>query len=122
AQAMLTRAIDALKADPKQALADFQTLGGRFMMDDLYVFVIDLADGRFLAHGANPELVGRDGKEVRDAKGKAITLDMINIARRKGAGELDYVWRNPTTGKPESKHSYFRTVDGRLIGVGYFTR
>lgn len=122
AQAMLTRAIDALKADPKHALADFQTLGGRFMMDDLYVFVIDLADGRFLAHGANPELVGRDGKEVRDAKGKAITLDMINIAKRKGAGELDYVWRNPTTGKPESKHSYFRTVDGRLVGVGYFTR
>ena len=122
AQALLTRAIDALKANPEAALADFQTLGGHFMMDDLYVFVIDLADGRFLAQGGNPELVGRDGKQVRDAKGKTITLDMINIARRKGAGELDYVWRNPTTGKMESKHSYFRAVDGRLVGVGYYTR
>lgn len=122
AQALLTRAIDALKANPATALADFQTLGGRFMEDDLYVFVIDLADGRFLAHGGNPELVGRDGTEVHDAKGKAITVDMINIAKRKGAGELDYVWRNPTTGKSESKHSYFRAVDGRLVGVGYYTR
>lgn len=122
AQALLTRAIDELKSHPATALADFQTLGGRFMEDDLYVFVIDLADGRFLAHGGNPELVGRDGTEVRDAKGKAITLDMINIAKRKGAGELDYVWRNPTTGKAESKHSYFRAVDGRLVGVGYYAR
>jgi cytochrome c len=122
AQALLTRAIEALKANQATALADFQTLGGRFMEDDLYVFVIDLADGRFLAHGGNPELVGRDGTEVHDAKGKAITVDMINIAKRKGAGELDYVWRNPTTGKSESKHSYFRAVDGRLVGVGYYTR
>lgn len=122
AQALLTRAIEALKADPQAALTDFQTLGGRFMVDDLYVFVIDLANGRFLAHGGNPELVGREGKEVRDAKGKTITLDMIDIARRKGAGELDYVWRNPSTGKSESKHSYFRAVDGRLVGVGYYTR
>lgn len=122
AQALLTRAIDELKSHPATALADFQTLGGRFMEDDLYVFVIDLADGRFLAHGGNPELVGRDGTEVRDAKGKAITLDMINIAKRKGMGELDYVWRNPTTGKAESKHSFFRAVDGRLVGVGYYAR
>lgn len=122
AKAMLERAAEAVSAGAPAAAAEFQRVGGDYLHDDLYVFLVDLADGRVLANGATPAMVGRDGREVRDPKGKAIIVDMINIAQRKGEGELDYAWRNPTTGKVESKHSYFRVVDGKLVGVGYYTR
>lgn len=122
AQQLLEQAVAALAADPAGALAAFQNIGGRYTQDDLYVFVVDMQDGRFLAHGATPALVGRNGHELRDPKGKTIITDMINVAARKGAGELDYAWHNPTTSKVESKHTYFRAVDGRLVGVGYYTR
>ncbi|TVT60260.1 MAG: hypothetical protein FHK80_02250 [Azoarcus sp. PHD] len=122
ARDLLDRAADALAADASVALADFQRIGGKFTQDDLYVLVVNMEDGRFLAHGASPALIGRNGHDLRDPKGKAVITDMINIARRKGAGELDYVWRNPTTAKVESKHTYFRAVDGKLVGVGYYTR
>lgn len=122
AQAMLEQAVAALALDANAALADFQKIGGNYTQDDLYVFVVDMKDGRFLAHGATPALVGRNGHELRDPKGKAIITDMINVASRKGAGEIDYAWRNPTTSKVESKHTYFRAVDGKLVGVGYYIR
>lgn len=122
ARTMLDEAAAALTRDGSAALAEFQKVGGRYIQDDLYVFVVDMADGRFLAHGATPALVGRDGRELRDPKGKAIITDMINVAGKKGSGELDYAWRNPTTSKIESKHTYFRAVDGKLLGVGYYTR
>lgn len=122
AKAMLDDAAAALTRDAAGTLPEFQKISGRFIQDDLYVFVVDMADGRFLAHGATPTLVGRDGRELRDPNGKAMVADMISIAKKKGQGELDYAWHNPTTGKLESKHSYFRAVDGKLVGVGYYTR
>ncbi len=121
AREMLERAAVALQGDAA-ALADFQDVGGRFIQDDLYVFVVDMEDGRFLAHGASPALLGRDGRALRDPKGKAIVADMLAIARSKGAGQLEYAWHNPLTGKVESKTSFFRAVDGKLVGVGYYTR
>lgn len=122
ARALLKDAVKVMKADPKGALVQFQRLDGRFVHDDLYVFVIDTADGRFLAHGATPALVGSNGFEVHDPNGKPVVTEMVRLAAKKGDGELDYSWRNPTTGKVEKKHTYFRTVDGKLVGVGYFQR
>ncbi|MCK0508015.1 cache domain-containing protein [Aromatoleum anaerobium] len=122
ARAMLRDAAKAMKADATRALAQFRRLDGPFIHDDLYVFVIDMADGRFLAHGATPALVGSNGYELLDPNGKPIVSEMLKVAAKKGDGELDYSWRNPTTGKVEKKHSYFRAVDGKLVGVGYFQR
>ena len=122
AKGMLERAAAAAAENREAALAAFNAIDGGFIQDDLYVFAVDVASQRFLAHGATPGLVGSDGRELRDPKGKAVIVDMLNIAGRKGAGELEYVWRNPVTGKLESKRSFFRTVDGMLIGVGHYTR
>lgn len=122
ARVMLDRAADVLAKDPAAALEAFQEVSGRFIQDDLYVFVVATVDGRFLAHGASPSLVGHDARELRDPKGKPIISDMLNIARSKGQGQLEYAWRNPLTGKIESKTTFFRIVDGMLVGVGYYTR
>ena len=122
AKALLERAAAAVRDERAAAVDAFNRVDGGFMQDDLYVFAVDLASGTFVAHGAMPALVGRDAVSLRDPKGKSIVADMMNIVDRKGEGELDYAWRNPVTQKLESKHSYFRKVDGMLVGVGYYTR
>ena len=122
AKALLERAVAAVELDSAASMAAFNAIDGGFVQDDLYVFAIDMKTQRFLAHGALPKLVGSDGRQLRDPKGKAIVTDMVNIVGRKGEGELDYAWRNPVTEKVESKHSFLRRVGDVLVGVGYYTR
>ncbi|MCB1917571.1 MAG: cache domain-containing protein [Rhodocyclaceae bacterium] len=122
ARHLLARARHALAEGAEAALSAFQRLQGPFIRDDLYVFVVDVASGRFLAHGASPGLVGTDAHALRDPDGRPVVSEMIERARRAEDGELDYIWRNPITGRLEHKHTYFTVNDGRLVGVGYYTR
>ncbi len=122
ARDLLGRAAAALRADPKEALAAFNSPSSRFTHYDLYVFVVGINDGKFYAMGANPGLVGLDVKDLKDAAGKPIIQDMIAIVKDKGTGVYDYVWRNPANNKVEPKHSYIERVDDYLIGVGYYTK
>ncbi|PKO50370.1 MAG: hypothetical protein CVU28_13035 [Betaproteobacteria bacterium HGW-Betaproteobacteria-21] len=122
AKAMLKAAAKALDDDPATALADFQRIDGRFIRDDLYVFAVDIASGKFLAHGASPVLVGTDAHLLQDAHGRRVVTEMLDVLRKKDNGELKYQWMNPASGRQESKHTYFREVDGKLVGVGYYIR
>jgi cytochrome c len=122
AKAMLNRASDAVKNDSKSAFKAFGDLNGKFVEDDLYVFVIGIDDLHFRAHGANPRLVGIDARTVTDPNGKPIIQKMVSIVKKKGQGELDYAWENPVTNKIEKKHTFVRKVDNYLIGVGYYSR
>ncbi len=122
ARALLRKALDALAASPAAAIRDFQRLDGPFVRDDLYVFVVDLASGRFLAHGANRSLVGSDAGKLSDPDGRPVVTEMISRAGNGRSGELQYRWTNPVTGRIERKHTYFVARDGRLVGVGYFDR
>ncbi len=122
AKALLDTAVQALSRDGGKALSRFQDLRGPFIRDDLYVFVVDTDSGRFLAHGSTPQLVGTDAHALRDPDGRAVVDEMLERAARSDDGELDYIWRNPVTGKLEHKHTYFATAGSRLVGVGYYTR
>ena len=122
ARDLLGRAAAALKANPKEALSEFNNPSSKFTHYDLYVFVVGLNDGKFYAMGANPGLVGLDVKDLRDAAGKPIIQDMMAIVKEKGSGMYDYVWRNPANNKVEPKHSYIERVDDYLVGVGYYTK
>ena len=122
AKVMLNKASDAVKADAKVAFQAFSDLNGKFIEDDLYVFVVGLDDMSFRAHGATPRLVDSDAKTLTDPNGKPIIQEMISIVKSKGQGELAYSWRNPVTNKIEKKHTFVRKVDNFLVGVGYYTR
>ncbi|MDD2733870.1 MAG: cache domain-containing protein [Desulfuromonadaceae bacterium] len=122
AKNMLDRASDAVKRDPKSAFKAFQDLSGKYIEDDLYVFVIGIDDLHFRAHGATPRLAGSDAQSLTDPNGKPIIREMISIIKANGEGELEYSWRNPVTSKIEKKHTYVRKVGNYLVGVGYYTR
>lgn len=122
AAGMLERAVGAMKADPAKAIAAFNNLNGGYIEDDLYVFVVGLTDGKFLAHGVSSRLIGTDGYALTDPKGQPIIRQMVDALKDKDSGELDYAWRNPVTRQVESKHTLFRKVGGSLVGVGYYAR
>lgn len=119
-RAFLDRAVEAMNIEPKSAITEFNRLDGRFVQDDLYVFVIDRKTGHFVAHGAMPRLVGTDGSELRDSAGTPIIRPMLDQASRAEGGELDYLWKNPVTRKTEPKRTMFKVVDRYIVAVGYF--
>jgi len=122
AKTMLNQAVSAVESNREAAYAEINQLTSRFHQDDLYVFVVDLNDGRMLAHGVNARLIGKASSEILNADGKPVVTQMINILRDKSEGELDYRWRNPLTKRIENKHTLFKKVGNEMVAVGYFVR
>jgi cytochrome c len=63
-----------------------------------------------------------DVRGMKDAAGNPLFEDMISIAKTKGNGTVEYVWRNPATNAVESKHTLIQRVGDVLLGVGYYTK
>lgn len=123
AQELMDAAVGLLKkSGGESAFKSFNNAQGSFMHNDLYVFVIGIDDGKYRAYGASPQLIGMDARGLRDAAGKPLVEEMIKVAKQKGHGTVEYVWRNPATNAVEPKHSLIQRVDGVLVGVGYYTR
>ncbi|MDX9698233.1 MAG: cache domain-containing protein [Rhodocyclaceae bacterium] len=120
AQHMLDAAVEAVASRPQETFAAINALDRRFYQDDLYVFVVDLDSKRFVAHGSNIRLVGRDFIALLAPDGQPIGQRMFDIAAQKGKGEYDYVWPNPVTGKDEPKRALIRRVGNYLVAVGYY--
>lgn len=122
AKTLLDQAANAITIDPAAAYTLFNDLNGKFIQDDLYVFVIDLKDSKFRAHGATPRLVGTDALDLKDPTGMTLLKKMIANAKPNGYGTLEYHWRNPVTEKVEKKTTFLRKVNNVIVGVGYYTR
>ena len=103
-----------------KALAGFNDRNGPFVRDDLYVFAVNLASGKFEAHGMNPKWTGTDASDLHDVEGRPLVKEMLEVARGKGEGSVDYVWRNPVTNAVENKRTFIRRENGSLIGVGFY--
>ena len=122
ARALLTRAVEAVKDDPAKAFHAINQLHGPFSEDDLYVFVVDLKEDRFRAHGIFHDLIGSDALALHDPSGRPIVQDMITALAKGDQAEVDYSWPNPVTGGVENKHTYLRKIGDLLVGVGYYWR
>ncbi len=118
--------LDAASAEVKKqgmtkALASFNDKRGAFVHDDLYVFAVNLQSGKFEAHGMNPKWTGTDASDLHDVEGKPLVKEMLALAKSKGEGIVDYVWRNPVTNAVEKKRTFIRRENGSLIGVGFYS-
>lgn len=117
--------LDAASTEIRQrgltaALAGFNDPQGRFVRDDLYVFAVNLDNGKFEAHGMNPKWTGTDASDLHDVEGKPLIREMLDLAKSKGEGTVDYVWRNPVTNAVEKKRTFIRREGNSLIGVGFY--
>lgn len=121
ARAFLENAVALMqKEGAEKAFAAFNDPRGRFVRDDLYVFALDL-NGTYKASGVNPALSGLNVRDTRDAAGEPLFQNMIAVAKGKGEGTVNYVWRNPADNSVEKKTSYIKRVGDYLLGVGYYT-
>lgn len=92
---------------------------GPFVRGDVYMFAYDF-NGVAVAHGQNAALIGQNLIDQVDSHGKHLIKELIEVARTKGKGWVDYYWRN------EFKRSYVeRVVDPKtktpyLLAAGYY--
>jgi signal transduction histidine kinase len=121
AVAMVKKAVAMIKADGKErtfvAIAD--TANPAFHDRDLYIYVYDL-NGVALAHGNNPKMVGKPLIGLKDNEGKSMIKEMVDLAKTKGKGWVDFKWPNPVTKTVESKSGYVEKVDDMLVGSGIY--
>jgi Single Cache domain 2 len=126
AKAMLMKAVAAVKADKAKALDMFNKGEGGFLDRDLYVFCSNISDGKTVALG-NPnakQLLGVDGRTLKDATGKAFGQELYD-AYQKPEGqitEVSYMFPRPGADKtPVAKVSLVTRASADLgCGVGYY--
>ncbi|MBI2305940.1 MAG: cache domain-containing protein [Rhodocyclales bacterium] len=123
ARALAARALAHIKSvGVVKAMDDFSDAGAsQWRVKDLYISAARF-DGTGLAHGANPALVGRNMLELKDPNGKFMVKEMIELAKSKGAGWVDYTFLHPVTKALAPKSTYVARIpdyDG-LIAVGIY--
>lgn len=120
--AMVQKATTHLKkSGPEKAFSDFNNTKGAFVEGELYIFAYDLS-GKNVAHGANPSVVGQNLISLTDADGKQLIKEMVELAKSKGSGWVDYKYKNPKTGAIEAKSSYIERVGDYLVGCGIYKK
>lgn len=122
AKALSDQAVAHIKSvGADKAFQDFTTDKAAWNKKDLYVFAFNLK-GVTLAHGANEKLVGKSLAALKDQNGKMFVQEMVDVAKTKGSGWVEYDWPHPQTKKVEGKASYALKIpeyDG-FVGVGVY--
>lgn len=121
------RAVDMVKAaaelvgkvGPDKALLEIGRADGPFVEGELYVFAYDL-NGVIVAHPRNAKLVGKNMLEVPDVDGKLFRKEIVEVARTKGTGWVDYKYKNAETGKVEEKTTWVRKVGNLVLCCGVY--
>ena len=90
-----------------------------FRHDDLYLFVIDAADGLLVANALHPDQVGTDVLGLKDVDGTPFGRNILEQATTHGAW-VDYKYENPMTGQVEPKSSWVVLHDGYVFGCGIY--
>jgi len=120
AKALVKRAVAYVKYQGKEkALAEISKPHGMFVMGELYVFAYDL-NGVMLAHPKNSDLIGKSLIDLPDTEGKLFRKEIVEKAKAKGRGWVDYMYLNPETNKIELKTTYFQRVGDIIICCGAY--
>ncbi len=119
--AVVKKAVDFYKTNGRdKAIAEFNKKDGLFAKGEDYVDVHDL-NGVCVAHPISPAKVGANRLDQSDSAGKFYVRELVEAAKQKHSGWIEYVMKNPTTGKLENKLAYWETVDGLIFKAGTYT-
>ncbi|MDX9709096.1 MAG: methyl-accepting chemotaxis protein [Trichloromonas sp.] len=86
-----------------------------------YFWINDLTPVMIM-HPISPELDGKNLSNNRDPEGKALFVEMADVARSKGEGFVKYLWAKPGFSEPVPKLSFVKAVPqwGWVIGAGIY--
>jgi signal transduction histidine kinase len=119
--AMTERGAAFIKAHGKEELMKkLAAKDPEFVQGELYVDMRDLKTGIVLAHPINPSIVGKDLTDVPDPSGKKYRREIIELAAKSGKGWVDYMYKNPVSGKIEPKTTYILRVGDVVLEAGIY--
>jgi methyl-accepting chemotaxis protein len=109
-----------LKREQAQQQAINAVRGLRYNQTD-YFWINDLRPVMIM-HPANAKLEGQDLSAIKDPDGVFVFNEMLTIAKRSGAGSLEYRWPKPGSSEPVEKTSYVKLFEpwGWIIGSGVY--
>jgi len=118
--AMVEKSLSYLDKNGKEALIkEINNKSPDFIKGDIYLYVRGI-DGAILAHPINPKLIGKNMLELPDADGKLYRKDILNLAKTKGKGWVDYRYNNPLTQQVENKSTYILKSDDIILEAGIY--
>ncbi|MCZ4373992.1 methyl-accepting chemotaxis protein [Vibrio diazotrophicus] len=99
----------------KQAVAQL-----RYGEED-YFWMNDMTP-TMVMHPFKPQLDGKNLSAVKDPQGKALFVEMANIARDQGEGTVYYMWPKPGSDTDVEKVSYVKLFEpwGWIVGSGVY--
>jgi signal transduction histidine kinase len=86
---------------------------------DLYLLVID-KKGIARANGYKVDIVGTNRLVVKDVDGKYYMRELLEQAKTKSSGWVDYKYADPINGKIEQKSTYFEIYEDVAICCGIY--
>jgi len=122
--ALVDQAATLLHSKGTEDFTEFRKKDSKWLKDDTYIFVVDM-NGIQLLNPALPELEGKNVINVKDANGKAQVREIIEIAKTKGSGWVEYMWPKPGESEPSKKMTYIKKVkvgdETLIVGSGFYT-
>ena len=118
--ALVARAAALIESKGRDAFPEFKKKDSKWYKGETYVFVDDM-NGTVLVNPPTPEIEGKNLIDMKDAKGKALIREFIEIAKTKGSGWVDYWWPTPGEDKHSKKMSYIKKAkmpNGEMVIVG----
>jgi cytochrome c len=118
--ALVDSAAALIETKGKNAFPEFKKKDSKWYTGKTYVFVDDY-NGTVLVNPPSPEIEGKNLLDMKDAKGKTLVREFINVAKTKGSGWVDYWWPKPGEDKLSRKLSYIKNAkmpDGKMVVVG----
>jgi len=101
------------------AFKEINNKEGKFVWKDTYVFVFDL-EGTLLARAFQQQGIGKNWLHFEDKSNppKQPVKEMVDLAKGKGEGWVEYMYPKPNEEAPSKKISYVSRVPGQNLFVG----
>ncbi|WNJ96893.1 methyl-accepting chemotaxis protein [Vibrio ruber] len=86
-----------------------------------YFWINDLTP-TMIMHPFKPQLDGKNLSQAKDPTGKALFLEMVQVAKNQGGGVVHYMWPKPGSETDVAKVSYIKLFKpwGWIIGSGIY--
>jgi len=112
-------AMALIGATGRAAFPILRNTASEFVYKDTYVFVLDTSYN-MLVHPASPELEGKNLRDMKDAAGKFLFREFMQVVQEHGSGWVDYLWPKPGATKAVPKTTFVSKAvfNGETFVVG----
>jgi cytochrome c len=118
--AIVDKGLAFIKKNGKDALIkEINAKNPDFVKGELYLYM-RAVDGTVVAHPINPRLIGKNMTELPDADGKYFRKEIIEGAKTKGKGWVDYRYNNPVSKVIEKKSTYYVLSGDVILEAGIY--